>query len=99
MRGTEQKQGSMLTLLSPERAAPQEHPLRKVKPLADAALRELLSPVFDEMYSALGWTSISPERPAQGELVDRVLVRAQRDAVLRAARLQPALPLVPRPES
>lgn len=53
MRGTEQKQESMLTLLSPERAVPQKHPLRKVKELADAALREL-SPVFDEMYSALG---------------------------------------------
>jgi transposase len=40
---------------------PKEHPLRRVKELADAALRQL-SPVFDEMYSAVGRSSISPER-------------------------------------
>ena len=53
MRGTEKKQATMLTLLSPERCVPQKHPLRAVKALADAALREL-SPVFDEMYAANG---------------------------------------------
>ena len=68
MRGTEKKQGTMLTLLSPERAVPQKHPLRKVKELADAALREL-SPVFDEMYSAVGRPSIPPERLLKSTLL------------------------------
>ena len=57
MRGTEKKQATMLTLLSPDRVVPEKDPLRRVKALADAALREL-SPVFDEMYSAVGRPSI-----------------------------------------
>jgi transposase len=68
MRGTEKKQGTMLTLLSPERAVPQKHPLRKVKELADSALREL-SPVFDAMYSSLGRPSIPPERLLKSTLL------------------------------
>jgi transposase len=58
----------MLTLLSPERAVPQKHPLRKVKALADAALR-VLSPVFDEMHSSLGRPSIPPERLLKASLL------------------------------
>ena len=68
MRGTEKKQATMLTLLSPERCVPQKHPLRAVKALADAALREL-SPVFDEMYSAIGRPSIPPERLLKSTLL------------------------------
>ena len=41
--------------------SPKEHPLRRVKGLADAALAQL-SPLFDEMYSAIGRPSIPPER-------------------------------------
>lgn len=48
MRGTEKKQATMLTLLSPDRVVPEKEPLRRVKALADAALAEL-SPIFDEM--------------------------------------------------
>src|SRR4051812_40975538 len=68
MRGTDTKQGTMLTMLSPERAVPAKHPLRRVKALADAALAEL-SPVFDEMYSAVGRPSIPPERLLKASLL------------------------------
>ncbi len=68
MRGTEKKQATMLTLLSPDRLVPEKDPLRKVKALADAALAEL-SPVFDEMYSAVGRPSIPPERLLKASLV------------------------------
>jgi transposase len=51
----------MLMLMSPETRVPATHPLRGIKKLADAALTEL-SPVFDEMYSAMGRPSIPPER-------------------------------------
>jgi transposase len=61
MRGVDTKQSTMLSLLSPEHRVPQQHPLRGVKTLADAALKEL-SGVFDEMYSAVGRPSIPPER-------------------------------------
>ena len=67
MRGAETKQATMLSLLSPEHRVPQRHPLRAVKALADAALTEL-SPVFDEMYSAVGRPSIPPERLLKASL-------------------------------
>ncbi len=39
---------------------PKGHPIRAVKKLSDAALKEL-SPLFDEMYSTRGRPSIPPE--------------------------------------
>jgi len=68
MRGSERKQASMLTTLSPEKVVPKKHPLRKVKELADAALREL-SPLFDEMYSSVGRPSTPPERLLKATLL------------------------------
>jgi len=47
---------------------PREHPLRRVKELADAALRQL-SPLFDEMYSVTGRPSIPPERLLKASLL------------------------------
>lgn len=68
MRGTDAKQSSMLCLVSPETAVPAKHPLRRVKALADEALREL-SPMFDRMYSAMGRPSIPPERLLKASLL------------------------------
>ena len=68
MRGMEKRQASMLTTLSPEKVVPPKHPLRKVKLLADAALREL-SPLFDEMYSSVGRPSTPPERLLKASLL------------------------------
>jgi hypothetical protein len=48
MRGVDTKQASMLSLLTPEKRVPANHPLRAVKLLAEAALKEL-SPLFDGM--------------------------------------------------
>jgi len=61
MRGQVNPQSEMLCLLSPESRVPQHHPLRQVKALVDAVLRDL-SPLFDEMYAELGRPSIPPER-------------------------------------
>ena len=68
MRGTDTKQATMLSVLSPERRVPQNHPLRAVKKLADAALVEL-SPTFSAMYSAVGRPSIPPERLLKASLL------------------------------
>src|SRR5438132_6143979 len=68
MRGTETKQSSMLCLMSPEERVPSDHPLRRIKALAGAALREL-SPTFDAMYSATGRPSIPPERLLKSTLL------------------------------
>ena len=58
----------MLMILEPGERVPGEHPLRRVKELADAALRQL-SPLFDEMYSAIGRPSIPPERLLKASLL------------------------------
>ena len=50
----------MLMLMSPEELVPKEHPVRRVKALADEALREL-SPLFERMYAKVGRPSIPPE--------------------------------------
>ncbi len=61
MRGQREKQSSMLALMSPEDMVPKDHPVRRIKKLADDALRDL-SPTFDAMYAS-GWgrPSIPPE--------------------------------------
>lgn len=58
----------MLALVSLESLVPAEHPLRQIKPMADAALREL-NPVFDAMYAEGGRSSVPPERLLKGSLL------------------------------
>ena len=60
MRGTPDLQLSMLTSLSPESLIPAEHPIRRIKPVVEAVLREL-GPEFDAMYAATGRHSVPPE--------------------------------------
>jgi transposase len=68
MRGEDKRQRAMLVVMNPEQRIPQGHPLRRIKSLAAAALKEL-SPVFDQMYSAVGRPSIPPERLLKGSLL------------------------------
>jgi transposase len=68
MRGERRQQVSMLTLMSPERLVPRDHPIRRVKALADAELVRL-SPVFDAMYAQRGRPSIPPEALLKAQLL------------------------------
>src|SRR6202023_606649 len=68
MRGEERRQRAMLMIMEVGDRVPREHPLRRVKELADAALTQL-SPVFDEMYSLRGRPSIPPERLLKASLL------------------------------
>ena len=68
MRGEERRQRAMLMIIEPGDRVPKEHPLRRVKELADAALTQL-SPLFDEMYSEIGRPSIPPERLLKASLL------------------------------
>ena len=68
MRGEERRQRTMLMIMEPGDRVPKEHPLRRVKELADAALTQL-SPLFDEMYSEIGRPSIPPERLLKASLL------------------------------
>src|SRR5207245_461252 len=68
MRGEERQQRSMLMVLNLEQRVPQDHPLRRIKQLAETVLEEL-SASFDRMYSATGRPSIPPERLLKASLL------------------------------
>lgn len=68
MRGEERRQRAMLVVIEPEKRIPQDHPVRRIKQLAEAALKQL-SPVFDEMYSTIGRPWIPPERLLKASLL------------------------------
>ena len=61
MRGEVERQRAMLSVVSAEHRIPADHPLRRIKALADAELARL-SPVFDQMYAERGRPSVPPER-------------------------------------
>jgi len=58
----------MVVLRSPEDLVPKDHPIRRVKALADAALKEM-SPRFDAMYSEGGRDSVPPEALLKASLL------------------------------
>jgi transposase len=68
MRGEERRQRAMLVVFDVEQRVAKEHPIRRIKELVDAVLQEL-SPLFDQMYSAVGRPSIPPERLLKGSLL------------------------------
>jgi transposase len=68
MRGRNESQVTMLSLVTPDQRVPKDHPLRRVKALADSALAALSS-TFDEMYSKVGRPSIPPERLLKSTLL------------------------------
>ncbi|MCL1981167.1 MAG: IS5 family transposase [Proteobacteria bacterium] len=61
MRGHDIHQQKVFSYLSPEARVPQDHPLRPIRTMADAALKKL-SPVFHELYAKTGRPSIPPEQ-------------------------------------
>src|SRR6185437_16059434 len=68
MRGTDDKQSSMFSIVSPERRIPTDHPLRRIKAMADEILAGLTK-TFDAMYSAVGRPSIPPERLLKSQIL------------------------------
>jgi len=81
MRGTDRQTGHMFSYLSPEALVPKEHPLRLIRPLANAAL-ERLSASFHQMYSAIGRPSIPPEQLLRALLVQALFsVRSERQLI------------------
>src|SRR3954454_11646195 len=68
MRGPATQQATMLSLVSTEDRVPKGHPLRRIKQLADEALKKL-SPIFDAMYASTGRRSIPPENLLKATLL------------------------------
>lgn len=60
MRGKQEQQITMLSALTPDNLVPQDHPIRRIKPIVDQALKGL-SPTFNRMYAEVGRPSIPPE--------------------------------------
>ena len=61
MRGRFRDQGGLFSYLSPEQRVPQDHPLRRIRPLVREVLHEL-SPSLGRLYAREGRPSVPPER-------------------------------------
>ena len=68
MRGDATHQTTMLTLATTDDFVPEDHPIRRIKPIVERALSKL-SPVFAQMYSQRGRPSIPPEHLLKGSLL------------------------------
>jgi hypothetical protein len=58
MRGRFRDQGGLFSYLSPEARVPAKHPLRQVRQLVRAVLKDL-SPSFGKLYSSAGRPELS----------------------------------------
>ena len=61
MRGVDHQQSGMFSYISAEQRVPRDHPLRAMRALVDAALKEL-GPRFAVLYASGGRPSIAPEK-------------------------------------
>ena len=77
MRGEERRQRPTLVVVNAERRIPEDHPLRRIKQLAEAVLKEL-SPLFDQRYSVVGRPVDSARSAAEGLAADGTVHGAQR---------------------
>jgi transposase len=68
MRGDATFQTTMLSLVITDDFIPDDHPIRRIKPVVERALSRL-SPVFEQMYSHRGRPSIPPEHLLKGSLL------------------------------
>ena len=68
MRGQLDPQSSMFHYFSPEARVPADHPLRRVKRLADRALGVICADL-DALYSLVGRPSIPPARLLKAQLL------------------------------
>ena len=51
MRGDAERQANMLLAVTPDSFIPDDHPIRRIKPLVERVLARL-SPLFDAMYAS-----------------------------------------------
>ena len=78
MRGDDKQQLDVFSYVSPEQRVPQDHPLRPLRVMKDAALREL-RPRFNKIYAKTGRPSIAPEKLLRAFLLQALYsVRSER---------------------
>jgi transposase len=81
MRGDDPQQAAMFSYISPADRVPQAHPLRVIRVLVDAVLKEL-SPQFNPLDASTGRPSIAPEKLLRA-LRLQVLYTVRRERLLR----------------
>jgi transposase len=85
MRGRDRQRGHLGGYVNPEAMVPQDHPLRRIRPLVNAALGRL-SPVFDQIYSSTGRPSIPPEQLLRALLLQAFFtIRSERQLMEQLA--------------
>lgn len=78
MRGDDQQETELFLYGSLEERVPENHPLRPVRVMTDAAL-ESMSNRFDEMYAKVGRPSIAPEKLLRALLLQALYsIRSER---------------------
>jgi transposase len=78
MRGEDDNTGKMFSYVSAERRIPADHPLRGMRQMVDAVLKEMSSR-FDELYAKVGRPSIAPEKLLRALLIQILYsVRSER---------------------
>lgn len=81
MRGENPSTQAMFCYASPETMVPKDHPLRPLKVMVDAALKEI-SVHFDAIYSHTGRPSIPPEKLLKASLLQAFFtIRSERQLV------------------
>jgi transposase len=78
MRGVDHQQSGMFSYISAERRVPKDHPLRAIRVMVDAALKES-SWRFNAVYASSGRPSIPPEKLLRALLLQMLYtVRSER---------------------
>lgn len=68
MRGDDQQQAAMFSYVTMEQRIAADHPMRRIRALADRALARM-DAEFDGLYSEMGRPSIAPERLLRAQLL------------------------------
>jgi transposase len=68
MRGDDKQQAAMFSYVTMEQRIPADHPMRRIRAMADRALEKMDS-VLSGLYSETGRPSIAPERLLRGQLL------------------------------
>src|SRR5438132_8311900 len=78
MRGEDENTGKIFSYVSAERRISAHHPLRAMRQMVDAVLKEM-SPRFDGLYAKVGRPSIAPEKLLRALLIQLLYsVRSER---------------------
>src|SRR5215475_2603537 len=78
MRGNQDQQGEVFSYIPLEKRVPQDHPLRRIREMADRALQEL-SLWLDQLYAKTGRPSIPPEQLLRAQILQALYtIRSER---------------------